>query len=150
MLETLKDPAVIITIFTVFGLLMISAFFSGSETALTAASRARIHAAEREGDKSAGIVARLLERRERLIGSLLLGNNMVNVAASILMGGVMAQLFGSGGWALFAATMVMTALILIFAEVLPKTYAITQPDKASLKVARPVYSRRWFLLCRLL
>ncbi len=138
MLETLKDPSVIMTILTVFGLLVISAFFSGSETALTAASRARIHAEERDGNKAAGIVSKLLARRERLIGSLLLGNNMVNVAASILMGGVMAELFGDGGWSLLIATVVMTALILIFAEVLPKTYAITQPDKASLNVARPV------------
>ena len=138
MIETLKDPAVFLTILAVMGLLVISAFFSGSETALTAASRARIHAAERDGDKAAGIVARLLEQRERLIGSLLLGNNLVNVAASVLMGGVMTRLFGSGGWSLFFATMTMTALILVFAEVLPKTYAITQPDQASLNVARPV------------
>ncbi len=138
MLETLLQPEILSTILVVFCLLFVSAFFSGSETALTAASRARIHAAERDGVGSARIVSRLLARRERLIGSLLLGNNMVNVAASILMGGVMAQLFGEGGWSLIVATMVMTALILIFAEVLPKTYAITRPDEASLMVARPV------------
>lgn len=138
MLETLQDPAVFLPILAVFGLLFISAFFSGSETALTAASRARIHAAERDGDKAAGIVAKLLARRERLIGALLLGNNLVNIGASVLMAGVMTKLFGDGGMATFWATMVMTALILIFAEVLPKTYAITQPDKASLMVSRPV------------
>ena len=92
-------------------LLVLSGFFSGSETALTAASRARIHAAQRDGNKAAGIVARLLERRERLIGSLLLGNNLVNVAASVLMGGVMTKLFGNGGWSLFFATMTMTTYI---------------------------------------
>lgn len=94
MLETLKDPEVIRTILIVLFLLVISGFFSGSETALTAASRARIHAAERDGDRRAGIVARLLASRERLIGALLLGNNMVNIGASVLMAGLMAQMFG--------------------------------------------------------
>jgi len=138
MLDALKDPAILLPILAVFFLLIISAFFSGSETALTAASRARIHAAERDGSKAARIVARLLERRERLIGALLLGNNLVNIAASVIMAGVMTRLFGDGGWASFWATMVMTTLILIFAEVLPKTYAITRPDQASLMVSRPV------------
>ncbi len=138
MIETLKDPAVFLPMLAVFALLFISAFFSGSETALTAASRARIHAAERDGNKAAGIVAKLLARRERLIGALLLGNNMVNIGASVLMAGVMTQLFGDSGWASIYATIVMTVLILIFAEVLPKTYAITRPDKASLMVSRPV------------
>ena len=138
MLETLKEPSVFLTILAVMVLLVISAFFSGSETALTAASRARIHAEERDGNKAAGIVARLLARRERLIGALLLGNNLVNIAASVLMAGVMTKLFGASGMSQFIATLVMTVLILIFAEVLPKTYAITRPDKASLMVSRPV------------
>ncbi len=138
MIEALQDPAVFLPMLSVFFLLFISAFFSGSETALTAASRARIHAAERDGNKAAGIVSRLLARRERLIGALLLGNNMVNIGASVLMGGVMAKLFGDTGLAIFLATAVMTILILIFAEVLPKTYAITRPDEASIMVSRPV------------
>ncbi len=138
MLETLMSPEIITTSIIVLCLLVVSAFFSGSETALTAASRARIHAAERDGNKSAGIVARLLATRERLIGALLLGNNMVNIGASVLMAGIMAQLFGDTGMAKATATIVMTILILIFAEVLPKTYAITHPNRASLRVARPV------------
>ena len=138
MLENFSDPTVLRTIFVVLCLLVISGFFSGSETALTAASRARIHAAERDGDKRAGIVARLLATRERLIGALLLGNNLVNIGASVLMAGLMTQLFGESGTSQLLATAVMTVLILIFAEVLPKTYAITRPDQASLSVARPV------------
>ena len=138
MLEVLKDPDVLRTILIVLCLLVISGFFSGSETALTAASRARIHAAERDGNKAASIVSRLLASRERLIGALLLGNNMVNIGASVLMAGLMTQLFGESGTSQLLATIVMTVLILIFAEVLPKTYAITRPDQASLSVARPV------------
>ena len=138
MLELLKDPDIIRTIIIVLILLVISGFFSGSETALTAASRARMHAAEQDGDKRASVVSRLLASRERLIGSLLLGNNLVNIGASVLMASVMTDLFGDGGKAQLIATGIMTLLILIFAEVLPKTYAITHPNKASLNVARPV------------
>ncbi|NNE57403.1 MAG: HlyC/CorC family transporter [Hellea sp.] len=138
MIEILTNPEVFTKLLAVFGLLVISAFFSGSETALTAASRARIHAAERDGSKAARIVARLLERRERLIGALLLGNNLVNILASSLMTGLMFSLMGGDDMAILIATVIMTVLILIFAEVLPKTYAITRPDEASLMVSRPV------------
>ncbi|MEE9272153.1 MAG: HlyC/CorC family transporter [Robiginitomaculum sp.] len=117
-------------------LLVFSAFFSGSETALTAASRARILAKEKEGSKRAGLVGTLLEKRERLIGALLLGNNLVNILASTLMASLMLTLFGETG--IVYATVVMTVLILIFAEVLPKTYAITKPENSAMGVARPV------------
>ncbi len=127
------------TVFTALGvmfLLMLSAFFSGSETALTAASRVRMHSLEKEGDKRASLVSRLLGDRERLLGALLLGNNLVNILATALTSALMVKLFGDAGVAI--ATGVMTLLVLIFAEVLPKTYAITQPDAAAVKVARPV------------
>ena len=138
MIESLTDPEVFPKLLAVLGLLVVSGFFSGSETALTAASRARIHAAERDGNKAATIVARLLASRERLIGALLLGNNLVNILASSLMTGLMFSLTGGDDSAILIATAVMTILILIFAEVLPKTYAITRPDEASLMVSRPV------------
>ena len=137
MLDTLRQPEVLTTIFVVMMLLVVSGFFSGSETALTAASRARIKAAESDGDVRAGVVSRLLEARERLIGALLLGNNMVNIGASVLMAGLMTDLFGDSAASQALATAIMTVLILIFAEVLPKTYAITRPDQASLAVSRP-------------
>ncbi|RZV41013.1 MAG: HlyC/CorC family transporter [Acidimicrobiales bacterium] len=117
-------------------LLLMSGFFSGSETALTAASRARINTFEKEGDQRAGIVSKLLESRERLIGALLLGNNLVNIFASALMTGLALSIFGEVG--VVYATLVMTLLVLIFAEVLPKTYAITKPNRAAIAVARPV------------
>ncbi len=138
MLDALLQPQNLIMLGIVVCLLCFSGFFSGSETALTAASRARMHSAEKDGDKRAGIVSRLLNMRERLLGGILLGNNMVNILASVLTTAVFTNIFGDGGAALAGATVVMTLLILIFAEVLPKTYAISQPDKMALKVARPI------------
>ncbi len=122
----------------IFCLLMMSAFFSGSETALTAASRARMHALEKEGDKRARTVNKLLTNRENFIGAILLGNNVVNILASVLATSLFTMLFGPGGMALAIATFVMTVLVLIFAEVLPKTYAISRPDKVALTVAGPI------------
>jgi Mg2+/Co2+ transporter CorB len=119
-------------------LLMMSAFFSGSETALTAASRARMHALEKDGDKRARTVNRLLANRENFIGAILLGNNVVNILASVLATSMFTALFGQGGLALALATAVMTVLVLIFSEVMPKTYAITRPDSVALTVAGPI------------
>jgi Mg2+/Co2+ transporter CorB len=119
-------------------LLGMSGFFSGSETALTAASRARMHQLEKEGDKRAAAVNRLIADRERLIGSILLGNNLVNILASVLATSLFTLLFGQGGLALVAATGVMTVLVLVFSEVLPKTYAITRTDSMAMFVARPI------------
>jgi len=110
-------------------LLCLSAFFSGSETALTAASRAHMHQLEREGDAKAAAVNRLLADREHLIGALLLANNLVNILASALATSLLIRLFGDAGVAF--ATLAMTTLIVIFAEVLPKTYAINNADSTS-------------------
>lgn len=114
-------------------LLVLSAFFSGSETALTAASRAKIHALEQDGNNRAGLVNRLTNARERLIGGILLGNNLVNILASVLTTSLFLTLFGRSGVAY--ATLVMTALVLVFGEVLPKTYAISNPERVALAVA---------------
>jgi Mg2+/Co2+ transporter CorB len=116
----------------VLGLVILSAFFSGSETGLTASSRARMHEMARRGDRRAAIVNALRETPERLIGSILLGNNLVNILASALATMVFVQLFGDAG--VIYATLVMTALVLIFGEVMPKTYAITHPDRVALAV----------------
>ncbi len=114
-------------------LIVCSAFFSGSETALTAVSRARMLAMENSGEKRAGLVNRLIDRRDRLIGALLLGNNLVNILASALATSFFIQLFGQAGVAY--ATIVLTIIIVIFAEVLPKSWAISDPDQYSLQVA---------------
>src|SRR5438445_11412729 len=116
--------------------LLLSAFFAGSETALTASSRAGMLRLEKHGNSRAATVNRLLRARERLIGALLLGNNAVNIAASSLATGVLLVWFGEVG--VIYATVVMTVLVVVFAEVLPKTIAINAPDRMSLLVARPM------------
>ena len=114
-------------------LIVLSAFFSGSETALTAASRARMHALEQEGNEHARKVNLLLAAPERIIGTVLLGNNLVNILASALSTSLLISYFGDAG--VFYATLVMTILVVVFAEVLPKTYALAYADRLSLAVA---------------
>ncbi|MEO0983823.1 MAG: HlyC/CorC family transporter [Pseudomonadota bacterium] len=130
------------TAVAVIVLLAMSGFFSGSETALTAASRARMHQLEKDGDPRAARVNRLISRRERLIGAILLGNNAVNILASALTTSLFISLFaereGGAALATAAATALMTVLVLIFAEVLPKTLAITRADAMAMVVARPI------------
>ncbi|ANK80343.1 MAG: hypothetical protein TEF_05720 [Rhizobiales bacterium NRL2] len=127
------DWQIIISIAAIVLLLVLSGFFSGSETALTAASRARMHHLGRLGNKRAVRVSRLVEQKENLIGSILLGNNLVNILASSLATSVLIVLVGDA--AVAVATIVMTLLVLIFSEVLPKTYAIRNPDGFALAVA---------------
>ena len=136
MWDKLTQPENLLQLGLVILLLFFSAFFSGSETSLTAASRARMLQFEKDGDKRAGLVSKLLNMRERLLGGILLGNNFVNILASSIMAGLMLSIVGDSG--IIYATIITTALILIFAEVLPKTYAISQPDKMALHVARPI------------
>ena len=116
--------------------LLLSAFFAGSETALTASSRASMMRLEKQGNRRAGTVNRLLDQRERLIGALLLGNNAVNIAASSLATGILLAWFGSAG--ILYATVGMTILVVVFSEVLPKTAAFNAPDRLALLVARPM------------
>jgi len=116
--------------------LALSAFFSGAETALTAASRARMHALEQANDARARIVNRLLQSRERLIGAMLIGNSVVNIGASAFTTSVLVSLFGPEG--VIYATVGMSILVIVFSEVMPKTVAINKPDQAALLLARPV------------
>jgi Mg2+/Co2+ transporter CorB len=116
--------------------LLLSFFFAGSETALMAFSRARMLRLEKKGNGSAGIVNRLLEARERLIGALLLGNNAVNILASSLATSVFLLWFGDVG--VIYATIAMTVLVVVFAEVLPKTVAFSDPDRIALVIAKPI------------
>lgn len=113
-------------------LLVLSAFFSGSETALTAASRPFIHQLEQTGNRRAGIVRKLHEHKARLISALLLGNNLVNILASALATGIMIENFGAAG--VVYATLVMTLLVLVFSEIIPKTYAIRNANRMALAV----------------
>lgn len=121
------------TIGAILFLLVLSGFFSGSETALTAASRGKLRAQADKGSKGAELALKITEDNERLIGSVLLGNNLVNIMAASLATALFTQVFGESGVAL--ATLVMTLLVLVFAEVLPKTYAITNAESAAALVA---------------
>jgi len=116
--------------------LLLSFFFAGSETALTASSRAAMLRLAQAGNRQAANVNRLLAARERLIGALLLGNNAVNILASALATSVFLVWFGDVG--VLYATAVMTVLVVVFAEVLPKTIAFNAPDRMALLAARPM------------
>src|SRR5437016_2513764 len=116
--------------------LLVSAFFAASETALTGASRASMLRLSKQGNREAGVVSSLFAMRDRLIGALLLGNNIANIGASALATGIFTGWFGEIG--VLYATGVMTVLVVIFAEVLPKTIAFNAPDRLALVVARPM------------
>lgn len=122
-----------LTIGGIFLLIVLSAFFSGSETALTATSHARLSQLARKGSTRAATVVSLKRRSESLIGAILIGNNIANIFASALATSALIALFGESGVAL--ATIGMTILVVIFAEVLPKTYAINNADRMALAVA---------------
>lgn len=126
-----------IVLATILVCLLLSAFLSGSETALTASSRARMMRLEKHGNRQAAIVNQLLKARERMLGALLLGKIAVNIAASALAAGAMLAWFGEVG--LIYAVVLMTLLVVVFSEVLPKTVAVHRPDRIALVVARPIY-----------
>jgi Mg2+/Co2+ transporter CorB len=127
------DAAFWLTVGAILLLLMMSALFSGSETALTAASRGKLRAQADKGSTGAAAALKVTEDNERMIGALLLGNNIVNITSASLATALLTRMFGDSGVAL--ATFVMTALVLIFGEVLPKTYAITNAEVAASRVA---------------
>ncbi|MDP6707216.1 MAG: HlyC/CorC family transporter [Alphaproteobacteria bacterium] len=127
------DLEILISIAAIVVLLLLSGLFSGSETALTAASRAQMLSLAKQGSRRAELVNFLSDHKERLIGSILLGNNLVNILASALATSLLIGIFGDAGVAY--ATVVMTALVLIFAEVLPKTYAIHNANRFALAMA---------------
>lgn len=114
-------------------LIVFSGFFSGSETSLTATSASNMHKLSKEGDKKAALVEKLISDPESLIGAILLGNNLVNILASAMATYLFIEFFGEIG--VVYATVAMTLIVLIFAEVMPKTYAISNPEHVALKVA---------------
>jgi Mg2+/Co2+ transporter CorB len=129
-----------LTLAAIFVCLLLSFLFAGSETALTTSSRAAMLRLAEDGNRQAGVVNKLLAMRERMIGALLVGNNAVNIIASTLATGLFLAWWGDIG--VFYATVVMTVLVVVFAEVLPKTAAINAPDRVALLVARPI---SWFV-----
>lgn len=127
------DAAFWLTAIAILGLLALSAFFSGSETALTASSRAKLKGMADKGSRGAVSAMTVTEDRERMIGALLLGNNIANILSASLATALLTRIFGDSGVAL--AAFAMTALVLIFGEVLPKTVAITYPEPFASRVA---------------
>lgn len=127
------DTETLMTIVGIAVLLVLSGIFSGSETALTAASQPRMHLLEKQGDRRAGIVTALFAEKEKMIGAILLGNNLVNILASALATSLLIGYFGEAG--VFYATAAMTILVLIFGEVMPKTYAFQNADRIALAIA---------------
>jgi Mg2+/Co2+ transporter CorB len=117
-------------------LLAISAFFSAAETALTAVSRGRMHQLEKDGSRRAANVNRLIANRERMIGAVLLGNTFINILTSSLATSVLEDHFGRRAVAL--TTALMTVVILLFVETLPKTLAVARTDRVALAVAAPL------------
>jgi len=112
---------------TLIILIALSGFFSGSETALMTLNRYRLRNLAKNGNRGAMRAAALLEKPDRLIGLILLGNNFVNILASAIATVLALKIWGDNGVAI--ATGILTLVILIFAEVLPKTFATLRPEK---------------------
>ena len=126
-------PEIFVFISVIIFLIILSAFFSSSETALTAVSEARIHELALQGSKRAIIIEKILIKKEKMISTLLVGNNLVNVIASVYATSFALNFFAEFG--LIFVTIVMTIILVIFAEVIPKTYAFSHADKLALAVA---------------
>src|SRR5258706_7466119 len=126
------------TIAAIVALLTISAFFSAAETALTAVSRGRMHQLEKDGSRAAANVNRLVANRERMIGAVLLGNTFINILTSSLATATLETRYGPR--AVAVTTAIMTVVILVFVETLPKTLAVARTDRVALFVAAPL---RW-------
>jgi len=126
------DFASLVMLGTILVLLALSGLFSGTETAFTAVSRAYVTRRAREGDRRAMTLARLSDRRDHVVAAILVGNNLVNTTATALASALLIGWFGEGGVAY--ASLVMTALLVVFSEVLPKTIALRAPDATALRV----------------
>jgi Mg2+/Co2+ transporter CorB len=130
---TALDVTFWFTVAAIVVLIMMSAFFSGSETALTAASRGKLRAQADKGSRGAEVALKVTDDSERMIGAILLGNNVVNILSASLATALLTRMFGDSGVAF--ATLGMTALVLIFGEVLPKTLSILNPEPVAMRVA---------------
>lgn len=128
------DSALLITLAVIFVLILCSAFFSGSETALMSSSKPKLHKLEEEGNQKAKLVSRFLDNPAELLSTILLGNNLVNIAASALATVAFTKIFGEAG--VVYATLVMTFVVLVFAEVLPKTVASRFPEPIAMAIAK--------------
>lgn len=135
-MHSLLEPTILLKMAGIFLLLLLSGVFSASETSLTAVSRGLLRNKIEKGDKGAQAALDITEDREKLIGALLLGNNFINTLSASLATALLTSVFSDSG--ILIATVVMTVMILIFAEVLPKTYAIAHTDSTAIFLAKPM------------
>jgi Mg2+/Co2+ transporter CorB len=136
-------PDLLIFTFNIFLLILLSGFFSSSETALTAVSEARIHELALQGNKRANTIEKILAKKEKMISTILIGNNLVNIVVSVYATSFAISFFGE--FDLIFVTILLTIFLVIFAEVMPKTYAFSNADKLALTVA-PVINSFIFIL----
>ena len=123
-----------IQILVLIGLIIISAFFSASETAVMSVSKVRIRHLKENGVKGASVLEKLIDQPKKLLSSILVGNNVVNIAATSISTSLFMSIFGNQGIAM--ATLVMTVLVLVFGEVTPKTLAANNKERISLAFAK--------------
>jgi Mg2+/Co2+ transporter CorB len=127
------DDISLSTLFIIlFVLLICSAFFSGSETGMMAINRYRLNSLVRKGNRSARLVSRLLGQVDKLLGSILLGNTLVNVAAAAVTNIIILRLFGQDDLAILLGTLILTFVIVIFSEIMPKIIAASYPERVAL------------------
>ena len=137
------DPDIIIKFLVIVVLLALSAFFSSAETALTTVSRLRVMTLTEEGNKSASVLLKVIDNKEKMLSAILIGNNIVNISASSLTTILVTDLFGN--YAVSIATGLLTILVLIFGEITPKTFATLHNEKISLRYAKIIYVIMWVL-----
>lgn len=137
------DPSVAIRIVVLMFLLFLSAFFSCSETALTTVNRIRIRTLIEEGNKKAVTLGKVIENPGKMLGAILIGNNIVNISSSSLATVLAIEILGDTGAGV--ATGIITLLVLIFGEITPKTLATLNAEKIALFVAGIIYSLMWIL-----
>jgi Mg2+/Co2+ transporter CorB len=125
---------IILSIFIVIFLLILSGLLSGSETSITSVSKSKIHKLAIRGDKRAKALMKIINKKNDLISSLLIGNNFVNILASALATAILIKFYGDRG--ILYSTILMSLLIVIFAEVLPKNYALIKPDRFALGMTK--------------
>lgn len=137
------DPDILFKLIAIIILLILSAFFSSAETALTTVSQLRVMTLAEEGNKSAKILLKIIDKKEKMLSAILIGNNLVNISVTSLTTVMVNDLFGN--YAVSIATAVLTILVLIFGEITPKTLATLNNEKMSLTYARIIYGLMWIL-----
>ncbi len=118
--------------------LLLSAFFSGSETALLSINKLRLRHLAEDGHKRAQLVQALINKPNRLLASVLVGNNIVNTGAAALATAIATKMIGGGARAALLATAVVTVLLVVFGEITPKTFASQNSERVAFRVARPI------------